>query len=537
MSTKTATKSTKSSGCRCGCAGKAPSGGSNRCTCDQCQPACPDSGVLRPSFFAGQLLTEDDLQQITAYQIGKRRLTNRYLFGTGVVCGLEVVKSDRPGCVTVNCGYALDCCGNDIFLSCPVTIDINEKIRDLPCDCGEPCDDGSRRYQLCVSYAEIPSEPVSAYSPGATSTCMNTRVQESCTFTLRCLPKECKPPDDFSSRITDVLKDCRRDEVTDLDLAVFQNLYAYKDDLIPVKPITLAEKDFKDLWAASGATPLALKEGMKDEELQAAVTSLLPPARAFARVQYFDPAKITQTIISKDTFSGPDDLKAKLSKVGADLKEAIAKLLPEHQHDASVSLETALRIALLKHEIDLWTEADSTKLAKARQRIDVRLFVLPHDSEPYNFDRYKAVLGELSQQFVDLPIPTGDEFTSDELKAAGPLGARYKKEGINGCVEALCKIVNPPCPPCDDLCVLLATIEIKVCKVQLICTQVRNIILSPAALGYWLPLHDLLAKLCCCPKDGGGRPVLDATLDPFKQAQTVLFPPPPSNKTTEGAKP
>ena len=536
MSTKTATKSTKSPGCRCGCAGKSPSGGSSGCTCDQCQPACPDSGVLRPSFFAGQLLTEDDLQQITAYQIGKRRLTNRYLFGTGVVCGLEVVKSDSPGCVTIDCGYALDCCGNDIFLSCPVTIDINEKIRDLPCDCGEPCDDGSRRYQLCVSYAEFPSEPVSPYSPGATSTCMNTRVQESCTFTLRCLPKECKPPDDFSSRITEVLKNCRRDELTDLDLALFQNLFAYKDELIPVKPITLAERDFKDLFAASTASPLAMKEEMKDEELQAAVNSLLPPARAFARVQYFDPAKIPSTM-SIAPFANLNDLTDKLSKIGAALKEAIAKLLPEHQHDASISPVTALQIALLKHEIDLWTEADASKLAETRQRIDVRLFVLPHDSEPYNFDRYKAVLGELSQQFVDLQIPVGNDFTSDDLKAAGPLAARYKKDGINGCVEALCKIVNPPCTPCDDPCVLLATIEVKACKIKSICVLVRNIILSPAALGYWLPLQNLLAKLCCCPRDGDGRHVLNAALDPFQQAKTMLFPPPPLDKQTEGVKP
>src|SRR5215468_10182302 len=58
-----------------------------------CQP-CPDCGGLeclcRPRFFAGQLLTEQDLNRLDQYIIAKNRLHNRYLVGHGVVCGLEV---------------------------------------------------------------------------------------------------------------------------------------------------------------------------------------------------------------------------------------------------------------------------------------------------------------------------------------------------------------------------------------------------------------------------------------------------------------
>ena len=36
------------------------------------------------------LLTEDDLQAVVDYTVAKRRLTNRHVFGPGVVCGLEV---------------------------------------------------------------------------------------------------------------------------------------------------------------------------------------------------------------------------------------------------------------------------------------------------------------------------------------------------------------------------------------------------------------------------------------------------------------
>ncbi len=62
--------------------------------CDP-RPVCPVCGGLeclcRPRFFAGQLLTEDDLNRLERYVIDKNRLHNRYLFGSGVACGLEVV--------------------------------------------------------------------------------------------------------------------------------------------------------------------------------------------------------------------------------------------------------------------------------------------------------------------------------------------------------------------------------------------------------------------------------------------------------------
>ena len=103
------------------------------------------TAFVRPRFFAGQLLTEDDLGALTAYTTAKDRLHNRYLFGAGVVCGLWV--SCDPcggGTVTVQPGYALDCCGNDLILPCPATLDVNAMIRDLRAaqlgkDCGDPC--------------------------------------------------------------------------------------------------------------------------------------------------------------------------------------------------------------------------------------------------------------------------------------------------------------------------------------------------------------------------------------------------------------
>jgi hypothetical protein len=70
------------------------------------------SAFVRPRFFAGQLLTEDDLSLLVDYVTAKSRLHNRSLSGPGVVCGLGVTCDPcGGGTVAVHPGHALDCCG------------------------------------------------------------------------------------------------------------------------------------------------------------------------------------------------------------------------------------------------------------------------------------------------------------------------------------------------------------------------------------------------------------------------------------------
>src|SRR3954468_13170530 len=66
----------------------------------------------KPRFFCGQLLTDVDLEATVSYVAAKNKLHNRYLFGTGVACGLAV-RCDpcNSGSVIVESGYALDCSG------------------------------------------------------------------------------------------------------------------------------------------------------------------------------------------------------------------------------------------------------------------------------------------------------------------------------------------------------------------------------------------------------------------------------------------
>jgi hypothetical protein len=139
-----------------------------------CQP-CPDCGGLeclcRPRFFAGQLLTEQDLNRLDHYIVEKHKLHNRHLWGWGVVCGLEVRCAPCDELVTVSSGYALSPCGEDIVVCKPDTVDICSLIArcrtDSEPDCRpyagqDSCGDVIEEWILAVRYAESPSRGVTA---------------------------------------------------------------------------------------------------------------------------------------------------------------------------------------------------------------------------------------------------------------------------------------------------------------------------------------------------------------------------------------
>ena len=73
------------------------------------------AGAERPRYFAGKLLTAEDLELEQAYHIERRRLLNRMFHGAGVVSGLTVGETSA-GTVTVEPGFALDPRGREILV-------------------------------------------------------------------------------------------------------------------------------------------------------------------------------------------------------------------------------------------------------------------------------------------------------------------------------------------------------------------------------------------------------------------------------------
>lgn len=142
-----------------------------RCCRSTCVGLMP---LERPRFFAGQLLTETELNSEQGYVLAKSRLHNRYLHGWGVVCGLEVVCNECAGWVSVKPGYAIDACGNDVVVCEETSFDFLKSIRECrrkdtsrpDCDplvVGEPaCKDVDETWCLTLSYQEQEARPTTA---------------------------------------------------------------------------------------------------------------------------------------------------------------------------------------------------------------------------------------------------------------------------------------------------------------------------------------------------------------------------------------
>jgi hypothetical protein len=148
-----------------------------------CQP-CPECGGLvclcRPRFFAGQLLTEQDLNRLDQYIVAKNQLHNRYLVGQGVVCGLDVTCSPCSNTVSVSAGYAIDTCGNDIIVCSPDTVDICSLIKACtpatqmncaPYKDQTACQETVQNWILAIRYRETPSRGITPLTGSSQCSC------------------------------------------------------------------------------------------------------------------------------------------------------------------------------------------------------------------------------------------------------------------------------------------------------------------------------------------------------------------------------
>lgn len=114
--------------------------------------------LLRPHYEAGTYLSAEDLRSEQEYRRQRQRRHNRFLHGSGRVCGLRVVPArdaSRPWGVLVCPGYALTCCGDEIELSAAATLDIRDYLWSRPQVGGAPV----RTAYIGIRYAEEPSSP------------------------------------------------------------------------------------------------------------------------------------------------------------------------------------------------------------------------------------------------------------------------------------------------------------------------------------------------------------------------------------------
>lgn len=106
----------------------------------------------RNRYYDGKLLTVSEFEMEQKYMNDKRRLSNRFLGGFGVVCGLQVVAVSE-GRISVEPGVALDGYGREIVVSKP---DVR-RLTDLE---GYSAQTSASKQYLYLEYDERPTDEV-----------------------------------------------------------------------------------------------------------------------------------------------------------------------------------------------------------------------------------------------------------------------------------------------------------------------------------------------------------------------------------------
>ncbi len=113
----------------------------------------------RNNYFYGKLLSVDDFRLEQKYGNDKRRMLNRFLYGTGVVTGMNVMGVD-DSTVLVESGLALDCYGREIVIDEPVA----RKLQMLEGFSDYEEDRNTGYLYLCVAYDEEEIQAVHSIS-------------------------------------------------------------------------------------------------------------------------------------------------------------------------------------------------------------------------------------------------------------------------------------------------------------------------------------------------------------------------------------
>lgn len=106
----------------------------------------------RNRYYYGKHLTVNDFVLEQDYMNNKRRFINRYLHGTGVICGLNVIEIDEKT-ISVESGVGIDFCGREIIVDTPI-------IKKLSSIDGFDINNPSDFVYLCINYNEQEVQPM-----------------------------------------------------------------------------------------------------------------------------------------------------------------------------------------------------------------------------------------------------------------------------------------------------------------------------------------------------------------------------------------
>lgn len=115
----------------------------------------------RNNYYYGKLLSVDDFRLEQKYGNDKRRMMNRFLYGAGVVTGMNVVAVDDTSLLIEN-GLAIDDFGREIVIDEPVV----RPLRMLEGFSDYEEDRNTGYLYLCAAYEEEEAQAVHSISNG-----------------------------------------------------------------------------------------------------------------------------------------------------------------------------------------------------------------------------------------------------------------------------------------------------------------------------------------------------------------------------------
>jgi len=167
---------------------------------------CHFNKFRRPLYYHGMLIDDKGFRDEQDYHAWKRRLINRLVHGSGVVCGLKLSKLDDRT-FSIGCGLALDCNGWEIYVPCDITIAVPQPSSDKTA-CPPPKQGTEICYRIRLAFTDEDTDYQQVQLPGGTcgdKTCKPSRKREGFCVDLHaceCLPQrtpfDCK---DFKPNI------------------------------------------------------------------------------------------------------------------------------------------------------------------------------------------------------------------------------------------------------------------------------------------------------------------------------------------------